>query len=184
MAAGYPTKPTWLVTINNCFLTTSPLLTERASRKRFLELAEMAKGHIRQQWQQLRSIKPNSTNNHKQLQRLKGQDTYAPVYNMKKIMYINQTGAFPIRSSLGNHYLMILHEIDSNAILVELMKNRSSGKINKAYKELKHLSQKTHIKQWWLWWFPPTNQTSWNNLQKGTITHVLMQWGQKGNTDI
>jgi hypothetical protein len=39
------------------------------------------------------------------------------------LMYTDQTGRFPKKSSCGNQYIMMLIEIDSNAIMVEAMKN-------------------------------------------------------------
>ena len=49
------------------------------------------------------------------------------------LMYTNQTGKFSTKSSKGNHYIMVLIKIDSNAILVEAMKNRSTGEMIRAY---------------------------------------------------
>ena len=49
------------------------------------------------------------------------------------LMYTDQTGKFPKKSSKGNHYIMVLIEIDSNAILVEAMKNRTAGEMIRAY---------------------------------------------------
>ena len=49
------------------------------------------------------------------------------------LMYTDQTGKFPKKLSNGNHYIMVLIEIDSNAILVEAMKNRSAGEMIRAY---------------------------------------------------
>jgi hypothetical protein len=37
-------------------------------------------------------------------------------------MFLDQTGQFPTRLQSGNKYIMVLVEIDSNAILVEPMK--------------------------------------------------------------
>jgi hypothetical protein len=51
----------------------------------------------------------------------------------QRLMYTNQTGKFPKKSSKGNHYIMVLIEIDSNTILVEAMKNRSAGEMRRAY---------------------------------------------------
>ena len=48
-------------------------------------------------------------------------------------MYTDQTGKFPKKSSKGNHYIMVLIEIDSNAILAEAMKNRTAGEMIRAY---------------------------------------------------
>ena len=51
----------------------------------------------------------------------------------KRLMYTDQTGKFPKKSSKGNHYIMVLIEIDSNTILVEAMKNHSAGEMRRAY---------------------------------------------------
>ena len=51
----------------------------------------------------------------------------------QRLMYTDQTGKFPKKSSKGNHYIMMLIEIDSNAILVEAMKNRTAGEMIRAY---------------------------------------------------
>ena len=55
---------------------------------------------------------------------------------MKNIMYTDQTGAFPIMSSQGNWYLMIICEINSNMILVQPMKNQSSHEMSNTCKKL------------------------------------------------
>ena len=44
-------------------------------------------------------------------------------------IYTDQTGRFPKRSSKGNQYIMVLCEIDSDAILVEPMRDRTSGEM-------------------------------------------------------
>jgi hypothetical protein len=54
----------------------------------------------------------------------------------KHLMYTNQTGRFPKKSSHGNQYIMVLIEIDSNAIRVEAMKNQTAGEMIRAYQVL------------------------------------------------
>ena len=51
-------------------------------------------------------------------------------------MYTDQTGRFLKKSSQGNQYTIVLIEIDSNIILVEDVKNRSTGKMIWAYQVL------------------------------------------------
>jgi hypothetical protein len=51
----------------------------------------------------------------------------------QRVMYTDQTGKFPKKSSKGNHYIMVLIEIDNNAILVEAMKNCTMGEMIRAY---------------------------------------------------
>ena len=40
-------------------------------------------------------------------------------------IYTDQTGRFPVTSSKGSKYLMVLYDYDSNAILSEPLKSRS-----------------------------------------------------------
>ncbi len=51
-------------------------------------------------------------------------------------MYTDQTGRLPKKSSRGHQYIMVLIEIDSNTILVEAMKNRTTGEMIQAYQVL------------------------------------------------
>jgi hypothetical protein len=51
-------------------------------------------------------------------------------------IYTDQTGRLPSPSSAGNHYLMVLYDYDSNAILIEPLKNRQGPTILAAYKNL------------------------------------------------
>ncbi len=51
-------------------------------------------------------------------------------------IWTDQPGRFPKKSMKGNQYMMVLAESDSDAILVEQMKNRTSGEMIRAYQEL------------------------------------------------
>ena len=42
--------------------------------------------------------------------------------NIKNIMYMDKTGIFPVVSSQGNRYIMVMYEKDGNLILIEPMK--------------------------------------------------------------
>ncbi len=61
-------------------------------------------------------------------------------WNMKdeeaQKIYTDQPGQFPKKSSRGNQYIMVLTEIDSDAILIEPMKNRTAGEMIRAYQVL------------------------------------------------
>jgi hypothetical protein len=46
--------------------------------------------------------------------------------------YTDQTGRSPKKSIRGNQYVMVLVELDSNAILVKGMKDRTSGEMIRA----------------------------------------------------
>jgi hypothetical protein len=51
-------------------------------------------------------------------------------------IFTDQPGHFPRKSSCGNQYIMVLTEIDGDAILIEPMKNRITGKMIRVYQTL------------------------------------------------
>ena len=61
-------------------------------------------------------------------------------------MYTNQTRQVPVVSSQRNRYIMMLCETDGNLILVEPMKNRTSGEMYKAYEKLMQKMSQSVIK--------------------------------------
>ena len=48
--------------------------------------------------------------------------------------FTDQTGQFPNKSSRGNHYIMVLYNHDSNAILAEPIKTRAAEELLRAIK--------------------------------------------------
>ena len=44
-------------------------------------------------------------------------------------MYSNQTGCFPQDSSLGNKYIMVIHNVNSNSLWVEALKDNTSSNL-------------------------------------------------------
>ncbi len=61
-------------------------------------------------------------------------------------IYSDQTGRFSKKWSKENQYIMVLCDIDRNAILVTVMKNRTSGEMICAYQELIDCLHSTGIK--------------------------------------
>jgi hypothetical protein len=51
-------------------------------------------------------------------------------------IFTDQTGKFPITSSRGNKYVMVLYDYDSNSILTEPLKSRSETKMVRGYSKL------------------------------------------------
>jgi hypothetical protein len=51
-------------------------------------------------------------------------------------IWTDQTGTFPKKSRKGNQYIMVLTKSDSDIILVEAMKNRSSGEMIRVFQKL------------------------------------------------
>ena len=57
-------------------------------------------------------------------------------FTPKDTAYSDLTGRFPFRSSRGNEYLLVVYDYDSNAILVEPLKNRTASVITKAWEKI------------------------------------------------
>jgi hypothetical protein len=60
---------------------------------------------------------------------VKRHDLLILVYNAKATMYSDQTGMFPTVSSKGNKYVMVLHDVNSNSLWAEPMKNQTGGEL-------------------------------------------------------
>ena len=153
-SAGFPTKPMWLHAVKNRQYASLPGLTPEAIAKHFPESKKTLKGHARKTKSGQRSTKrmpgweDNLIHEHKanteaELTRptTKERNIFVQIYNVKGDeailkMYMDQTGRFPKKLSRGNQYGMVLVELDSNTILVEGMKDRTSGEMIRAYQHL------------------------------------------------
>jgi hypothetical protein len=51
-------------------------------------------------------------------------------------IYNDQTGRFPITSSRGNKYIMVVYDYDSNVILTEPLKSHSKNELHRAYTKI------------------------------------------------
>jgi hypothetical protein len=71
-----------------------------------------------------------------QLKGKKIRDVYTRVYDVRNTVFSDQTGQFPTRSQRGNKYIMVMVEIDSNAILVEPLKSRKDPELTRAYRAM------------------------------------------------
>jgi hypothetical protein len=137
---GYPDKLTWLKAIKVGNYVGWPMLTECNVQKYYPNTIKTAKGHLNQTRKNVRSTKVKATlletcdTSH--LHGKKVRNVYTQMYMVHKTMFSNQTGKFPIRSLCGNKYIMVMVEIDSNAILVEPMKNCKDAKMIQAYNAL------------------------------------------------
>eukprot|EP00804_Cyclotella_cryptica_P021690 CCRYP_018272-RA/>CCRYP_018272-RA protein AED:0.40 eAED:0.40 QI:0/-1/0/1/-1/0/1/0/288 len=135
---GYPVKSTWLKAVQAGNFIGWPLLTSRNVQKYFPETVETPKGHLNQC--NVRSTKPKpiplETFQSPQLVGRKLRDVYTHVYDTRDTIFSDQTEQFPHRSSSGNHYLMVMVDIDSSAILIEPIKNRTDLELTRAYSTL------------------------------------------------
>jgi hypothetical protein len=56
-------------------------------------------------------------------------DVFICIYKLRKTMYSYQTGWFPQISSLGNKYIMVIHDVDSNSSWVEAPKDNAGSEL-------------------------------------------------------
>jgi hypothetical protein len=95
-----------------------------------------AKGHLNQQRQNDRKNKSKDTqllDSDTNLDHgIKTQYVYAATIDAGQI-YTDQTLRFPVVSSKGNKYIMVLYDYDSNAILEKPIKDRTAPELLKAF---------------------------------------------------
>jgi len=117
-----------------------PMLNEPNIQKYYPETIETANGHLNQTRKNVRSTKaktaPLETCDTSHLHGKKVRDIYTETYMVRKTMFSDHTGQFPMCSQQGNKYIMVMVEIDSNAILVEPMKSHKDEEMIRAYNAL------------------------------------------------
>ena len=153
-AAGYPTKPTWIKAIKSGFYTTWPLLTAKAVRKHYPETVETPKGHMKRVKSGVRSTKaqqqqhPEITEAEAALAeiRRKHHDIFVSVREATEEVHTDQTGRFPVVSSKGHKYIMVLIDIDSNYIAMQPMRSRETAELIRTYKIIMERLAKQGIK--------------------------------------
>jgi hypothetical protein len=137
---GYPVKSTWLKAVKAGNYIGWPMLTECNVNKYCPETSETSKGHMNQTCKNVRSTKakqtPLETCDTLQLHGKKVRDIYTTMYGICETIFSDQIGQFPMRLQSGNKYIMVLVEINSNAILVDPMKSRKDAEMIQAYNAL------------------------------------------------
>ena len=148
---GYPVKSTWVKAVQAGNFVGWPLLNVRNVKKYYPETSETPKGHMAQTRKNVRSTKSKSfeeCNTKKLIKKKKKRDVYIKIYDVEEFkttrlpkeirntIYSNQTGQFLKVLLRKNKYIMVMVEIDSNAILVEPMKSKKDGKMKRAYEHL------------------------------------------------
>ena len=133
---GYPVKSTWMKAVAAGNYIGWPLLTVKNVNKYYPETNETSMGHLNQTRKNVRSTRPLEMSNTTMLQGKKMRGVYISIYNTRETIFTDQTGQFPTRLQRGNKYIMVMVEIDSNAILVEPMTSRKDAEMIQAYDAL------------------------------------------------
>jgi hypothetical protein len=125
---GYPVKLTWLNATKAGNYVGWLMLTECNVQKYYPKTIKTAKGHLNQTRKNVQSTKvkaaPLETWDTSHLHGKKVRNVYTQMYMVPETMFSNQTGQFSIQSCRGNKYIMVMVEINSNAILVKPVKNQ------------------------------------------------------------
>ena len=143
-AAFSPSVSTWTKAIDNNFFSTWPGLTADAVRKFLPKSLNTAKGHLKATRKNQRSTKVSpvtpplmtTPSSPSQEPAVRTNFVYTKVVEVTGKIFTDQTGRFPVTSSKGNQYIMVLYDFDSNAILAEPMKNRSEREMVQVYTKL------------------------------------------------
>jgi hypothetical protein len=111
-------------------------LNEHSVEKYLSKSTSTAKGHLNQQRQNARTTKIKDAQlidlEADQDHGIKTQYVYAATIDAGKI-YTDETGIFPVVSSKGNKYIMILYDYDINAILAKPIKDRTAPELLKEF---------------------------------------------------
>ena len=153
-------KVTWIKAIKANFFITWPNLTAEAVQKHLDPSIISSRGRIKQtqkmsgqqrhwqtawQFQKLKMIltkrqsakltmhmnKFSSTTSQQPLRyQKKTNEVFIKIIQPENKIYSDQTGAFPFPSSRGYRYIMVFYDVDSNAILAQPMKSKTSTELN------------------------------------------------------
>ncbi len=67
-------------------------------------------------------------------------------------MYSNQTGCFPKVSSLGNKYIMVIHDVDSNSSWADALKDNTGSELilaqAQALEQMQRAALSPNTKSW------------------------------------
>ncbi len=101
-AAGFPSQDTWTKAIKNGNYDTWPGLTVQAVNRHFPESVETQKGHIKKQWQNVRSTKQKTrvdptSENEELTPTLSKHNILVKVINASETVYTDQTGRLPVQ---------------------------------------------------------------------------------------
>jgi hypothetical protein len=128
---GNPVPSTWNQAIDNGNFTTWPGLSSNLVRQHLPKSTATILGHMHQQRQNIRSTKtpiattPIDTDYHppSDVPNERSHLVFAGTIELRNEVATDLTGRFPVQSSRGHKYILILYDFDSNAILAKPMRN-------------------------------------------------------------
>ena len=141
-----PSISTLIRAIKNNHLATWPGINDINFTKHLPQSEATSKGHLDQEQAGLQSTKYKHTVESsetpdtdffpsRQSTVMRTNDCCAIVVPFQETTkaYMDSTGRFPHKSTRGNEYVMVVYDYDSNAILVEALKNRTAGEMTRSW---------------------------------------------------
>ena len=130
----------------------------RISQKKLTKKEATVLGHLRQTRQGVWSTKQPHHKNSNRLEldpsssnSTRIDDVFFKVADLTGKIYIDQTGRFPVISSKGKQYILVVYHYDSNTIYAETLKPRTYLALTAAYEKIhkllteRSLQPKLHI---------------------------------------
>ena len=151
-----PVVSTFTKVIDTGYFSTWPGLTYELVRKHLPISLSTTKVHLRKDRKNIRSTKPVfltlipgtaalSEHNPTIEPQVRSNRVFIKSITVTGKIYTDQTACFPVTSSRGSKYLMVLHDHDRNSILCEPLKPRSGNKLLQAYTTLhSYLTDRGH----------------------------------------
>ena len=143
-ACSSPAKATFIKAIKSGNFSTWPGLTVELATK-FLEPTIATHfGHLKQERMNLQSTRQLSDQDYIPTQDCPNVETNEMIatvseFKVTKKAYGDLPGRFPITSSRGTQYFLVIYHYDSNAILVRPLRNRTGKSIATAYMDIFNL---------------------------------------------
>ena len=145
IAAFVPVVSSWTTAITTGFFTTWPGLTSALVQKHLPKSIATAKGRLCQDQQNVRSTRntsPSTTISNppfmtkltlpSQKDKVRTQMAYLQTIEFTVKLSTDQTGRFPVTSSRGSKYIVVLYDHYSNAILAKPLTSRNKHELIQA----------------------------------------------------
>jgi hypothetical protein len=146
MACFSPSTSTLICAIDKGNFATWPMFTSKNVKKHLPKSEATALGHLDQERKNTQSTKrtpttcaTTTTANTTESKHKQTHNTYADLLDINSPtgqIHTDQTGRFPVQSSWGNKYVIILYDYNSNAILAEAMSLCTAHEMVRAYEKL------------------------------------------------
>ena len=121
-----PVPSTWIKAINSGFFATWPGLTASKVKKYLEDQPETTKGHQRATRSNIRSTSKIKTKDSPETTKKRTNAFFCKRVEINNKLFSDQTGRFPVTSSKGSKYIMVVYSQDANAILAEPLKSKSA----------------------------------------------------------